>query len=122
MIRDHDAKFTAIFDEVFRAEGIRVLLTAPQAPQMNAIMECQVGSVRRELLDRILIMNARHPRKVLTEYETHFNTHRPHRSLNQTSPLRPLPGPTTPTPDADEMKITRRDRLGGLLHEYAQIA
>jgi putative transposase len=117
LIRDRDAKFTAMFDEVFRAEGIRVVLTAPHAPRMNAIMERWVGSVRRELLDRILIMNAHHLRKVLAEYESHFNSHRPHRALNQASPLRTLPDPI----NAD-IKVTRRDRLGGLLHEYAQVA
>jgi putative transposase len=77
----------------------------------------RVGSARRELLDRILIMNEGHPRKVLAEYEAHFNTHRPHRALDQASPLRALPDPV----DA-EIKVIRRDRLGGLLHEYAQIA
>lgn len=56
-------------------------------------------------------------RKVLTEYETHFNRHRPHYALNQACPLRALPQPT----DAD-IKATRRDRLGGLLHEYDQVA
>ncbi|MGH3376356.1 MAG: integrase core domain-containing protein [Pseudonocardiaceae bacterium] len=117
LIRDRDSKFTAVFDEIFKTEGIRVVLTAPQAPRMNAIMERWVGSVRRELLDRILIMNARHLRKVLTEYETYFNEHRPHRALNQASPLRALPDPV----DAD-IKAIRRDRLGGLLHEYAQVA
>jgi putative transposase len=117
LIRDRDSKFTALFDEVFTTEGIRVVLTAPQAPRMNAIMERWVGSVRRELLDRILIMNERHLRTVLTEYETYFNEHRPHLALNQASPLRALPDPV----DAD-IKVTRRDRLGGLLHEYAQVA
>jgi putative transposase len=76
-----------------------------------------VSSVRRELLDRILIINAHHMRKVLAEFETHFTMHRPHRALNQASPLRALPDPV----DAD-IKVTRRDRLGGLLHEYAQVA
>src|SRR5882757_9393015 len=75
LIRDRDRKFTALFDEVFRAEGIRIVLTAPQAPRMNAIMERWVGSVRRELLDRTLIVNAAHLHKVLAEYETYFNTH-----------------------------------------------
>jgi putative transposase len=117
LIRDRDAKFTAMFDEVFRAEGIRIVLTAPQAPRMNAIMERWIGSVRRELLDRILIMNPRHLRKVLAEYQSHFNSHRPHRALNQACPLRPLPDPV----DADT-EVIRRDRLGGLLHEYAQVA
>jgi putative transposase len=117
LIRDRDAKFTAMFDEVFRAERIRIVRTAPQAPRMNTITERWVGSVRRELLDRILIMNARHLRKVLTEYESHFNEHRPHRALNHASPLRALPDPV----NAD-IEITRRDRLGGLLHEYTQVA
>ena len=117
LIRDRDAKFTAMFDQVFRAEGIRVVLTAPQAPRMNAIMERWVGSVRRELLDRILIMNARHLRKVLAEYESRFNGHRPYRALNHASPLRALPDPI----DTD-INVIRRDRLGGLLHEYAQVA
>src|SRR3954449_8068085 len=112
LIRDRDRKFTAAFDEVFRAEGIRTVLTAAQAPRMNAIMERWVGTVRREILDRILIMNAAHLRKVLAEYETYFNEHRPHRALNQASPRRALPDPI----DAD-ITVTRRDRLGGLLHE-----
>nr|WP_281286339.1 integrase core domain-containing protein [Actinoallomurus bryophytorum] len=86
--------------------------TAAQAPRMNAIMErC------RELLDRILIVNGAHLRKVLTEYEDHFNTRRPHRALNQAGAPRPLPDPT----DAD-IKVIRRDRLRGLIHEYAQFA
>lgn len=76
-----------------------------------------MGSVRRELFDRILIVSERHLRKVLAEYEAHFNTHRPHRALDQASPLRALPDPV----DAD-IKVIRRDRLGGLLHEYAQVA
>jgi putative transposase len=117
LIRDRDRKFTALFDEVFRAEGIRIVLTAPQAPRMNAIMERWVGSVRRELLDRTLIVNEHHLRKVLVEYETYFNGHRPHRALNHASPLRALPDPI----DAD-IEVIRRDRLGGLLHEYSQVA
>jgi putative transposase len=63
LIRDRDSKLTGIFDEVFRAEGIRIVLTAPQAPRMNAITERWAGSVRREVLDRMLIINAAHLRK-----------------------------------------------------------
>jgi putative transposase len=117
LIRDRDAKFTAMFDEVFRAEGIQIVLTAPQAPRMDAIMERWVGSVRREVLDRMLIITAAHLRKVPSEYESHFNGHRPHRALNHACPLRALPDPV----DAD-VKVIRRDRLGGLLREYAQVA
>jgi len=117
LIRDRDCKFTSMFDEVFRSEGLRVLLTAPQAPRMNAIMERWVGSARREILDRILILNAAHLRTVLAEYETHFNEHRPHRALGQASPLKALPDPID-----TNIKVIRHDRLGGLLHEYSQVA
>ena len=72
---------------------------------------------RREILDRILILNAAHLRAVLAEYETHFNEHRPHRALGQASPLKALPDPI----DTD-IKVIRHDRLGGLLHEYSQVA
>ncbi|WP_345579833.1 integrase core domain-containing protein [Nonomuraea rosea] len=98
-------------------DRIRVVLTAPRTPRMNAIIERWVGSVRRELLDLILIMNERRLRRVLAEYETHFNRHRPHRALKQASPLRALPDPV----DAD-IEVSQRDCLGGLLHEYAQVA
>jgi len=80
-------------------------------------MERWAGTVRREVLDRMLNINAAHLRKVLSEYASHFNGHRPHRAPNHASPLRALPDPV----DAD-IKVIRRDRLGGLLHEYAQVA
>ncbi|MEV0401057.1 integrase core domain-containing protein [Actinoallomurus sp. NPDC050550] len=117
LIRDRDTRFTAGFDAVFQSEGIWIIKTPVRAPRTNAIMERWVGSVRREILDRILIINATHLRKVLAEYEDHFNAHRPHRALNQAGPLRPLPALS----DADT-KVTRRDRLAGLLHEYSQVA
>jgi putative transposase len=117
LIRDRDTKFTGAFDAVFQAEGIRIIRTPVQAPRAKAIMERWVGTLRREVLDRILIINAAHLRMVLAEYEAHFNTHRPHRSLGQASPLRALPDPV----DAD-IKVIRHDRLSGLLHEYSQVA
>jgi putative transposase len=104
LIRDRDRKFTSMFDEVFQSEGICIVLTAPQAPRMNAIMERWVGSIRRELLDRTLILNAAHLRKALSEYETHFNEQRPHRALHQASPLRALPDPVD-----TENKVTLYD-------------
>ena len=89
-----------------------------RAPRANAIAERFVGSIRRELLDRILIANQRHATSVLREYERHYNTHRPHRALGQAAPLRPLPQRTT----TEIHDVRRRDRLGGLLHEYQQVA
>ncbi len=117
LIRDRDSKFTSMFDAIFANEGIRIIKTPTRAPRANAIMERWIGSLRREVLDRMLILNARHLRRVLTEYEDHFNTHRPHRSLTHASPLRALPQPETA-----DIKIIRHDRLGGAIHEYQQVA
>ncbi len=118
LIRDRDTKFTQAFDAVFASEGIRILLTPPQAPRANAYAERWVGTLQRELLDRMLILNQRQLHVALSEYVDHYNTHRPHRSLGQAAPLRPLP---TLAPD-DHIRIHRRDRLAGLIHEYAQAA
>jgi putative transposase len=87
-------------------------------PGPNGIAERFVGSIRRELLDRILIINQRHAATVLGEYQQHYNSHRPHRTLGQAAPLRPLPQRTTSATNT----VRRHDRLGGLLHEYQQVA
>ena len=91
VLHDRDASFTTAFDAVFQAAGARVVRSAVQAPRMNSIMERWIGSCRRELLDRTLIWNQRHLMTVLREYEDSCNTHRPHRTLNQAAPRRPLP-------------------------------
>ena len=117
-IRDRDSKFTAIFDAVFASEAIRVLRTPVQAPRANAIAERWIGTVRRELLDRMLILNQCQLATVLAEYVAHFNAHRPHRALDQAAPLQPLPLPASPS----QLRVRRRDRLGGLIHEYSQVA
>jgi putative transposase len=117
LIRDRDSKFTSTFDAVFASEGVQIIKTPIRAPRANAIMERWIGSLRRELLDRMVILNARHLRQVLAEYENHFNTHRPHRSLGQAAPLRALP-----PPDTTDISVIRRDRLGGAIHEYTQVA
>jgi putative transposase len=88
LIRDRDSKLTNVFDAVFANEGIGILRTPVRASQANAIAERWIGTVRRELLDRMLIINRRHLTAVLTEYVAHFNHHRPHRALDQAAPLR----------------------------------
>src|SRR6266540_5651065 len=115
LIRDRDCKFTAAFDEVFHSEGIRVIRTPVAAPRAKAHAERWVGSVRRECLDWILIVSRKHLERVLRDYVAHYNTHRPHRSLKQRPPL--LTRIRVSAHD-HECPIRRRDRLGGLLHEY----
>ena len=118
LVRDRDAKFSAAFDAVFAAMDIRIIRTPVRAPRANAIAERFVGSIRRELLDRILIINQRDASVVLRQYERHYNSHRPHRALGQAAPLRPHPHRRT----TEIHDVRRRDRLGGLLHEYRQVA
>ena len=118
LIRDRDAKFTTAFDTVFTAVDVRIIKTPVRAPRANAIAERFVGTIRRELLDRLLIINQRHATAVLRQYERHYNDHRPHRTLGQAAPQRPLPEHTT----TDLQRVRRRDRLGGLIHEYQQVA
>jgi putative transposase len=118
LLRDRDTKFTAAFDAVFAGEGIRVLRTPVRAPRPNAYAERWVGTVRREVLDRMLIFGCRQLRSVLPEYANHYNLHRPHRALGQSPPL----APGEPVAPASAGRIVRRDRLGGLIHEYAQVA
>ena len=86
LIRDRDTKFTAAFDAVFTAIGVRIIKTPAQAPRANAIAERWIASARRACLDRMLITGGRHLQLVLGEYADHYNTHRPHRTLHQNPP------------------------------------
>jgi len=119
VLHDRDASLTAAVDSVFPAAGIRVIRSAVQAPRMNSVIERWIGSCRRELLDRTLIWNQRHLMIVLREYEDFYNTRRPHRTLNQATPLRALPDRVT---DLDQFRVQRRDRAGGVIHEYRLVA
>jgi putative transposase len=111
------SKFTTAFDAVFTGADLRIIRTPVRAPRANAIAERFIGTLRRECLDHLLITGQRHLDIVLHEYVQHFNTHRPHRSLDQ----RPPAGDTPPRSGA-AIRVLRRDRLGGLVHEYLQVA
>jgi putative transposase len=117
LIHDRDSKFTTAFDAVFTGADIRIIRTPVRAPRANAIAERFIAALRRECLDHILITGPRHLDVVLREYLQHYNAHRPHRSLDQHPPVDdPL------QPSGATVHIRRRDRLGGLLHEYVQVA
>jgi putative transposase len=117
LIRDRDSKYSGPFDEVFLSEQIRIVLTPIRAPKANAIAERFVRTLRAECLDWLLILNRRHLELVLRTYVDHYNTQRPHRALK----LQP-PDPGEPPPQPASGEIHRRDRLGGLLHEYHRAA
>ena len=96
-----------------------MLKTPVRAPGANAIAERFVGTIRRELLDRILVVNQQHATALLRRYERHYNTHRSHRTLGvRAAPLRPLPQLTRSQTNG----IRRRARLRGLINEYQQVA
>jgi len=117
LIRDRDSKFTTSFDAVFAGADMRIIRTPIRAPRANAIAERFIGTLRRECLDHLLITGPRHLAQVLQEYIEHYNTHRPHRSLHQQPPR-----PATRPPSGAAIRPLRRDRLGGLVHEYVQVA
>ncbi len=118
LVRDRDTKFTASFDAVFADAGIAVLRSPPHAPKANACAERWVSTIRRECLDRMLIFHERQLIHVVTDYESHYNTHRPHRALAQRSPI-----------DSGETQqpclagaVRRTEVLGGLINEYHHAA
>ena len=117
VIRDRDSKLTATFDAVFAGANIRVIRTPVRAPRANAIAERVIGTLRRECLDHLLITGPRHLAAVLQQFFEHYNTHRPHRSLDQHPPAG-----HTPPPSGATFRPLRRNRLGGLLHEYLHVA
>ena len=118
MIRDRGSNYTAAYNAVLADAGIRTVLCNVRTPRMNAIAERWIGGCRRELLDRTLIWNQAHLRRILREYETHHNRHRPHRSLDSAAPLKPLPEPV----DLEQYRVRKQTRVGGLVNEYRLVA
>ncbi|MGP4101215.1 integrase core domain-containing protein [Nonomuraea sp. KM90] len=120
VIRDRDAKFTAVFDEVFTSLSAGVIKTPVRAPQANAIAERWVGTVRRECTDRLLIYGEIHLRRVLQAYQRHYNRHRPHRARDRRPP-QPPHDPAPPS-DLDQVRLQRRQVLDGLINQYRRAA
>ena len=122
LIRGRGSNFTTSFDAVFQATGTRILRSAIQAPRMNAICERLVGTLRRELLDRVLILGESHLRTILAEYQVHYNTARPHQGIAQRVPGGEHDGGHIAVTDLDHERIHRKPVLGGLINEYARSA
>ena len=124
LIHDRDASFSSELDEdLKRSFRLRVLRTPVRAPKANAFCERLVGTVRRECLDFMILLNERHLRMTLRSWVTHYNSGRPHSSLGpgipETAMDNPLPrskmqGHTLPR----DCEIRAKDILGGLHHEY----
>jgi transposase InsO family protein len=121
LVRDRDSKFSSAFDAVFTADGLRVVTTPPRAPKANAFAERWVRTVRVECLDWLLVWNARHLHRILTDFLQHYNTGRPHRGIGLAVPL-PAGGADTAETSGSAAQIDRVDILGGLVHEYRRAA
>ncbi|WP_330280752.1 integrase core domain-containing protein [Streptomyces sp. NBC_00569] len=120
LLRDRDAKYTESFDAVFSADDIQVVRSAPRAPRMNAHCERVIGTLRREVLDHLLIWNEFHAQHVLDEYVRHYNGHRPHQARRQLPPLA-LEHPT-PMAAPSVHRVLRTRILGGVINEYRHAA
>jgi putative transposase len=118
LLHDRDSKLGGGFDEVFRSEGLRIIRTPVRAPNANAYAERWVGTLRRECLDRILILNRRHLDHVLRVYTAHYNRHRPHRSLS----LQPPDEQPSAAVHIAARRIHKHELLGGLINEYEAAA
>ncbi|MDA8038626.1 MAG: integrase core domain-containing protein [Actinomycetota bacterium] len=115
LIADRDTKFTASFDEVFKAIGISAIRTPVRSPKANAFAERWVRTVREDCLDHLLIYSMYHLQAVLADYVRHYNEARPHRGRQLVPPL-----PRHDQPRTGE--ICRRDIFGGIIHEYDRAA
>jgi putative transposase len=122
LIRDRGSNFTRSFDAVFQANGTRILQTAVQAPRMNATCERLLGTLRRELLNRMLILSEAHLRTVLIEYQAHYATARPHQGIAQRVPSYECEAPGVTAGNPDVQRIRRKPILNGLINEYNRAA
>jgi transposase InsO family protein len=118
LIHDRDAKFPRAFDALLESDGINVIHTPVRAPNANAHMERWVGTVRRECLDRLLIVASRQLEHVLHVYVKHYIGERPHRALDLKPPDSTIRPPIAAAATPHPFQVNRRDLLGGLIHEY----
>jgi putative transposase len=118
LLRDHDAKFTRGFDEVFGSEGGQVLRTPIRAPKANAYAERWIQTVRVECLDWTLVLGRRHLLRLMRGYVRHYDQQRPHRGLALAVPE----AWERDSPRSSPREVRRRDVLGGLIHEYHEVA
>jgi len=121
LLRDHDAKFGTVFDDVAKGAGVRVIRTPVMAPKANAHCERLIGSVRRECLDHLLVFGEGHLQRVLDQYRAYYNTCRPHQGIGQRRPDtfdRPARAPDLVV----RHDVISRPVLGGLHHDYRSAA
>ncbi len=118
LMRDRGGQFTAAFDAVFESCGLRVLRSPSRAPRANAICERVIGTLRRELLDHVLIVNEAHLHAVLAEYVAHYNAARPHQGIDQRCPEDDPDRAPAAVIDLSAARVGRKPVVGGITSEY----
>ncbi len=118
LVRDRASQFIAAFDEIFRTDGLKILKAPIRTPVANAFAERWIGTLRRELLDRTLVWNQRQLQRLVVDYIDHYNTHRPHRALDQMPPT----GGQAPNPPHQQIRLVKSTRCNGLINEHQQAA
>ncbi len=121
LVRDRGNQFVDTFDEIFRTEGLRILKTPIRTPVANTFAERWIGTLRRELLDRTIIWNQRQLEGLIVDYIDHYNTHRPHRSLDHRPP-RVNDTQVNASRDPASLRVARSGRCDGLINEYRKAA
>jgi transposase InsO family protein len=114
LLRDHDAVYGRDFCRRARRIGIDAIATPVRSPRANAVVDRVIGTLRRECLDHMIILDEHHLLSVLREFVTYYNHHRPHRTLGLQTP-EPRPRPTAGP-------IRSRPMLNGLHHVYERAA
>jgi putative transposase len=122
LVRDRAGQFTNSFGAALASTGITAAKIPPRSPRANAICERLVGTLRRELLDRVLILGETHLHTVLTEYQAHYNTARPHQGIAQRVPDDERVAPRATVTDLETQQIRRKPVLSGLINEYTHAA
>ncbi len=122
LIRDRDAKYPPSFDAILADAAIRPVPTDVHMRRMNAVMKRWTQTCRHELPHRMLTWNQAHLRHSLRQYETHYNKHTPHRGIHSARPRRAWLQPVKDQDQLARLDIRRRDRLGGIIHEYHHAA
>jgi putative transposase len=115
IVHGRDKRFGPSFDEVFKAEEIEIIRTPWRAPRANAYAERWIRTARTKCIDRVMVLGARHLHHLLSTYVEHYNRERPHRGLDLQTPEG---GPHLKPLSSEPSGVARRDRLGGLIHEY----
>ncbi len=116
MIRDRDSVYGLVVHARIKAMGIDEVVTAPRSPWQNPYVERVIGSIRRECLDHVIVLNESHLRRVLASYLDYYHRSRTHLALSKDSPV---PRPIQP---AQTGKVIAFPQVGGLHHRYERLA